>query len=37
MTAGHRCPTCTTIPGASMLASMPGEEVSSPGSPLLVW
>jgi hypothetical protein len=32
LTAGHRCPTCTTIPGAIQLASMPGE-VSSPGPP----
>jgi hypothetical protein len=36
LTAGHRCPTCTTIPGAIMLASTPGEEGSSPGPlPLL--
>jgi hypothetical protein len=33
LTAGHRCPTCTTIPRASMLASRPGEEGSSPGAP----
>ncbi len=33
LTAGHRRPTCTTIPGAIQLASMPGEEVSSPGPP----
>ncbi len=33
LTAGHRCPVCTTVPRAIMLASMPGEEVSSPGPP----
>ncbi len=34
LTAGHRCPTCTTVARAVQLAGIPGEEVSSPG-PLL--
>src|SRR6266496_2402720 len=29
------CPTCTTVPRAIQLASIPGEEVSSPGPPPL--
>jgi hypothetical protein len=33
LTAGHRCPTCTTPVGAIELAGKPGEEVSSPGPP----
>jgi hypothetical protein len=32
LTAGHRCPTCTTRPRAIQLASIPGEEESSPGT-----
>jgi len=32
LTAGHRCPTCTTVPRAIRSASIPGE-VSSPGPP----
>jgi hypothetical protein len=30
LTAGHWCPTCTTTAGTILLASMPGEEGSSP-------
>lgn len=33
LTAGQRCPTCTTIARAIQLASRPGEEESSPGAP----
>jgi hypothetical protein len=35
LTAGHRCPTCTAIAGAILVASMPGEDTSSPGPPPL--
>jgi hypothetical protein len=36
LTAGHRCAICTTVASAIQSASIPGEEVSSPG-PLLLW
>src|SRR6266487_6727001 len=37
LTAGHRCPACTMVARATRLASRPGEEVSSPGAPPLLW
>jgi hypothetical protein len=33
LTAGHRCPSCTTVARSIRLASIPGEEGSSPGTP----